>query len=111
MTEDKTVRKLRKQLEIVLAKRKEDEAIALLGRLMEAEPKAPRWPHKRGEMLRKRGRKQEAIEAYTLAADLYMDQGFIARAVAMAKTIIDLDPRATQVLARIDPEAARRLHR
>ena len=111
MTEDKTVRKLRKRLETALAKRKEDDAIELLGKLIEAEPKAPRWPHKRGELYRKHNRKQEAIEAYTLAADLYADQGFIARAVAMAKTIIDMDPRATQVLARIDPEAARRLHR
>src|SRR5262249_40444451 len=83
----------------------------LLGKLIEAEPKNPRWPHKRGELYRKKNRLKEAIECYTLAADVYIEQGFIARAVAMAKTIIDIDPRATQVLERIDPEAARRLHR
>jgi CRP-like cAMP-binding protein len=111
MSEDKIVRKLRKQLETALGKQKDPEAIELLGRLIEAEPKAPRWPHKRGELYRKHNRKKEAIECYTLAADLYAEQGFIARAVAMAKTIIDIEPRATQVLERIDPEAARKLHR
>jgi CRP-like cAMP-binding protein len=110
MSEDKTVRKLRKQLETALGKQKDTEAIDLLGKLIEAEPKAPRWPHKRGELYRKHNRKKEAIECYTLAADLYAEQGFIARAVAMAKSIIDIDPRASQVLERIDPEAARRLH-
>ncbi len=111
MTEDKTVRKLRKQLETALGRQKDTEAIDILGKLAEAEPKVPRWPHKRGELYRKHNRKKEAVEAYTLAADLYAEQGFIARALAMAKTIIDIDPRATQVLERIDPEAARRLHR
>jgi len=111
MTEDKTVRKLRKQLETALGRQKDTDAIDILGKLAEAEPKVPRWPHKRGELYRKHSRKKEAVEAYTLAADLYAEQGFIARAVAMAKTIIDIDPRATQVLERIDPEAARRLHR
>ena len=53
MAEDKTVRKLRKKLESALAKQKNDDAIALLGKLMEADPKAPRWAHKRGDLLRK----------------------------------------------------------
>jgi CRP-like cAMP-binding protein len=111
MSEDKIVRKLRKQLETALAKQKDSDAIAVLGELIEAEPKIPRWPHKRGELYRKHGKKREAIECYTLAADLYTDQGFLARAVALAKTIIDIDPRATQVLERIDPQAAQRMHR
>lgn len=111
MAEDKTVRKLRKRLETALGKQKDSDALEVLGELIQAEPKVPRWPHKRGELYRKHNRKKEAVECYTLAADLYVDQGFIARAVAMAKTILDIDPRATQVLERIDPEAARRLHR
>jgi CRP-like cAMP-binding protein len=110
-TEDKNLRKLREKVEIALAKRKDDEAIKLLGQLIEADPKAPRWPHKRGELFRKRNRNQDAIQCYALAADLYLDQGFLARAVAMAKTVIDIDPKRIDVLQRIDPEAARKLHR
>lgn len=111
MSEDKIVRKLRKQLENALAKRREDEAADVLGKLMEADPKVPRWPHKRGDLLRKLNQNRLAIECYAAAATLYAEQGFIARAVAMAKTILNLDPRRIDVLERVDPEAARKLHR
>jgi CRP-like cAMP-binding protein len=110
-TEDKNVRKLREKVEAALAKRKDDEAIKLLGELMELDPKAPRWPQKRGELYRKRNRGKEAIECYAIAADLYVDQGFLTRAVALAKTVIDINPMRTDVLERIDPDAARKLHR
>ena len=80
-------------------------------RLIDAEPKAPRWPHKLGELYQKRGKKREAIEQYSNAAGLYADQGFIARAIAMAKTVFDIDPNRLDVLERVDPDAAARLHR
>jgi CRP-like cAMP-binding protein len=111
MTDDRIVRKLRAHLEIALTKRKDDDAIKLLLRLLEAEPKAPRWPHKLGELYQKRGKKREAIEQYSSAAGLYADQGFIARAIAMAKTVFDIDPKRIDVLERVDPDAAARLHR
>jgi CRP-like cAMP-binding protein len=111
MTEDKSARKLRKELENALARQKDDDAIELLGELMTADPKSPRWPHKRGDLYRKKNRKKEAVECYTVAAGLYADQGFLARAVAMAKTVVDLDPTQLEVLERIDPEAARKLNR
>ncbi len=111
MSEDKIVRKLRKQLETALAKRSENEAADVLGKLMAADPKVPRWPHKRGDLLRKLGQNRVAIDCYAEAATLYAEQGFIARAVAMAKTILNLDPSRIDVLERIDPEAARKLHR
>jgi CRP-like cAMP-binding protein len=109
MTEDKIVRKLRVQLEAALAKQKDDQAITLLQELLRVDPKATRWPHKLGDLYRKLRRRKEAIDCYALAADLYFDQGFLARAIAMAKTVIDLDPRRVEVLARMDPEAARKL--
>ncbi|HMJ03637.1 MAG TPA: cyclic nucleotide-binding domain-containing protein [Conexibacter sp.] len=111
MTDDRLVRKLRAQLETALTKRKDDDAIKLLLKLLEAEPKAPRWPHKLGELYQKRGKKRDAIEQYSNAAGLYADQGFIARAIAMAKTVFDIDPNRVDVLERVDPDAAARLHR
>src|SRR5688500_12404522 len=111
MTEDRIVRKLRKELESALAKRREDDAADVLGKLMEADPKTPRWPHKRGDLLRKLGHNKIAIECYAAAATVYAEQGFIARAVAMAKTILNLDPSRIDVLEAVDPEAARKLHR
>jgi CRP-like cAMP-binding protein len=111
MTDDRIVRKLRERLETALAKRKDDDAVKLLHRLIEHEPKAPRWPHKLGELYQKRGKKREAIEQFSNAAGLYADQGFIARAIAMAKTVFDIDPNRLDVLERVDPDAAARLHR
>jgi len=105
------VRKLRKQLDNALAKRRDDDAIEALLGLIEGDPRTPRWPHKLGELYQKAGKRPQAVEHYTNAANLYADQGFIARAIAMAKTILELDPARIDVLERIDPEAARRLHR
>lgn len=111
MADDKITRKLRQQLEAALAKQKDELAIELLGKLAEAEPKAPRWPHKRGELYRKLNKRKQAIDCYTTAVDLYVAEGFLARAIAMAKTIYDLDHARIDVLEGIDPEAARKLHR
>ena len=50
-------------------------------------------------------------QAYARAVDLYAAQGFVARAAAMAKLVVALDPTQLEVLERVDPKAARRLHR
>jgi CRP-like cAMP-binding protein len=57
------------------------------------------------------GRKSDAVLAYERAVDLYAAKGFVARAAAMAKVILAIDPSRSEVLERVDPVAARRLHR
>jgi CRP-like cAMP-binding protein len=57
------------------------------------------------------GRKADAALAYERAVDLYAAKGFVARAAAMAKVILAIDPSKGEVLERVDPVAARRLHR
>ena len=112
MTEESSLlRKLRKKLDDALARQKEADAIEILRELMEVDPKQPRWPHKRGDLYRKKNRKKEAVECYTQATNLYADQGFLARAIAMAKTVVDLDPTQFDILERLDPESARKLNR
>ena len=85
MSEDKIVRKLRKQLETALAKRKDDEAADVLGRLMDADPKV-RAGRTNAAICCASSPEPDGIECYAAAATLYAEQGFIARAVAMAKT-------------------------
>jgi len=111
VSDDKITRKLRQQLDSALTKQKDELAIEILGKLAEADPKAPRWPHKRGELYRKLNKRRQAIDSYSVAVDLYVAEGFLARAIAMAKTIYDLDHERIDVLEGIDPEAARKLHR
>jgi CRP-like cAMP-binding protein len=57
------------------------------------------------------GRSDEAVEAYELAVDLYARRGFVARAAAMAKVVLAIAPDRVDVLERVSPDAARRLHR
>jgi CRP-like cAMP-binding protein len=111
MMDEKTLRKHRAKLDKALAANRDDEAIQLLAGLVSAEPTNARWPHKRGDLLRKVGRRAEAVAAYEQAVDVYAKTGFIARAVAMAKTVLSLDPSRTDVLMRVDPQAAQQLHR
>lgn len=108
--EQKRIRALQKKLDKALA-RHPDQAVALLQELSELEPKVARWPHKLGDMLRKLERKAEAVAAYERAVSLYADYGFLARAIAMAKVLLEVDPTRLDVLERVDPQAARQLHR
>lgn len=102
-------RTLKEKLERAIEKDRPRDAIELLGQLELLEGDKARWPHRRGDLHRRLGQKREAIEAYDRGVRLYCAEGFIARAVALAKLVVDLDPTRTDVLERVDPAAARRL--
>ncbi len=104
-------RKLRDQLQKSLQKERFAEALVHYGTLERIEPLEARWPHRKGDLLKRLGRLDEAIEAYEQAVDLYAHQGFVARAAAMAKVVMGLDASRADVLERVRPEEARRLHR
>lgn len=89
-----------------------DEALGLYEAIEKQSPEEPRWAHRRGDLLQRMDRKADAVLAYERAVDLYAAQGFVARAAAMAKLILAMDPsKGEAVLERVDPHAARRLHR
>jgi CRP-like cAMP-binding protein len=109
MSDEKALRKARAKLDKALEANKNEDAIALLAELIGYEPNNARWPHKRGDLLRKLGRNEEALECYAAAVDGYAEQGFIGRAIAMAKTVVNLDPSRLDILERVDPNAAQQL--
>ncbi len=88
-----------------------NEALDLYELIEKQRPDEPRWSHRRGDLLQRMGRKADAVLAYERAVDLYAAKGFVARAAAMAKLILAIDPSKGEVLERVDPRAARRLHR
>lgn len=104
-------RKLRDQLQKSLLKERFGEALAHYQALQRMEPSEPRWPHRLGDLLKRLHRPEEAVQAYERAVDLYAQQGFVARAAAMAKVVMSIDPDRTDVLERVSPDAARRLQR
>ncbi|MDH3727484.1 MAG: cyclic nucleotide-binding domain-containing protein [Myxococcales bacterium] len=102
---------LRAQLAKALKTDRLDQALALYEQIENKEPDEPRWSHRKGDLLQRMGRKPDAALAYERAVDGYAAKGFVARAAAMAKVILAIDPSRGEVLDRIDPEAARKLHR
>lgn len=104
-------RKLRDKLQNAIQKERHDEALRVYGTLEIAEPNEPRWPHRKGDLLKRLGRKQAAVSSYENAVDLYATLGFVARAAAMAKVVMGIDPTRTDVLDRVNLAPARKLHR
>jgi len=102
---------LRSRLGKALKAERLDEALGIYELIEKQAPEEPRWSHRRGDLLQRMGRKADAVIAYERAVDLYAAKGFVARAAAMAKLIIAMDPSKGDVLERVDPNAARRLHR
>jgi len=86
------------------------KALGLYDQIAERHPEEARWPHRRGDLLLRMGRQSDAIASFERAVDLYARGGFVARAAAMAKVVIGLDPERADVLERVDPAAAKRLH-
>ncbi len=104
-------RKLREKLHSALRRERLTEALRLYEALEEVEPHEARWPHRKGDLLKRLGRPHDAVEAYEHAIDLYAQQGFVARAAAMAKVVMGIVPERDEVLSRVNPDTARRLHR
>jgi CRP-like cAMP-binding protein len=102
---------LRAELSKALKAERLHEALDLYELIEKQQADEPRWSHRKGDLLQRMGRKADAALAYERAVDLYAEQGFVARAAAMAKVILAIDPSRGEVLERVDPVAARRLHR
>lgn len=104
MSRDRAGR-LRDELAAARAAGQHYEAAHALEGLEALDPKDPRWPHRLGDSLRILGRNEDAVAAWTRAVDRYVDQGFLARAVAMARTILYVDPSRTDVLERVEAKS------
>ncbi len=100
---------LRHALEKAVDKDRTKDIVAALGALEQHEPAEPRWSQRLGDALVRLGRKPQAEGAYGRALDKLLEQGFLPRAVAMAKMIVALNPARSDVLDRISQDAARAL--
>ncbi len=103
------LKQLKDRVEAAMLKDKLKEAADLLAQLERAELTNPRWSHRLGDIQRRLGNNVLSVAAYERAVDRYAKTGFLARAVAMAKTITGIDPSRTDVLARIQQDDARGL--
>ncbi len=97
---------VRERLQEALRRDRDEEALTLYDQLEKLEPTEPRWPHRRGDLLRRMGREWQAIECYERAVHAYVELGFVARAAAMAKVILSIDPSRTSILEALHNEQA-----
>ncbi|HBO84182.1 MAG TPA: hypothetical protein DD641_04260 [Deltaproteobacteria bacterium] len=63
--------------------------------------KDPRIYLRLGDIYRKLKKSHDAIEEYKSAAEVFVRQGFIVKAIAVLKMIIDMDPTKTDVQKRL----------
>ncbi|MCC6995663.1 MAG: cyclic nucleotide-binding domain-containing protein [Deltaproteobacteria bacterium] len=78
--------------------------------LAEEDPDDPSWPQRAGDAARKLGDAALAIANYAASAEAYARQGFLIKAIALCKTILDIDPQHTEtqgVLATLNQAQAK----
>jgi len=88
----KKTRKLEEKARRFLERGRYDKAVEKWQELVELEPQNPRWLHKLGESYSRMGQAADAIEAYSEAAQLNAGKGYLLKAIAQCKMVLDLDP-------------------
>lgn len=102
---------IKDRLQRALGRERLADALVHYEFLESLEPKEPRWPHRKGDLLKRLGRVEDALDAYERAAALYAQLGFVARAAAMAKVVVAIDPDRADVFDRVTVDEARKIHR
>ncbi len=96
-------RKLRDEAHKAQAAGKYKKALELYLKLAQLDPTDAQWPQRAGDCLRKLDKNAEAIRQFEVAARVYAQRGFLVKAIAVAKIILQIDPSNTaaqeQVLA------------
>lgn len=92
---------LNEALHLCIKKSQWSEAIEILKKLMKLEPTNTMYLLRVGDYSAKIGAKKEAVTAYLSAGDTFSKNGFLVKAIAAYKMILNLEPN--------HPEARKRL--
>lgn len=98
---DPRLEKLKEEAVRLPSRGKFHQAEKAFTELTEAEPQNPRWHQKLGDVRRHLGWTDGAVEAFGRAADAYVKQGYLLRAMAMCKLILSLDPKNERIQATL----------
>jgi CRP-like cAMP-binding protein len=69
--------------------------------LEKLEPNDGSWPQKLADMHRRLAQVEDATAALIRAADIYAKNGFLLKAIAVCKLILEIDPRRTEIEDRL----------
>jgi CRP-like cAMP-binding protein len=92
----------------LLRQGKWEAALTALQEVVKAAPGEPIHRQKVAEVLQRLGRTQEAIAEYESAAEVWAKTGWLLRAIALCKVILQLDPGHTRTQALLASLHARR---
>ena len=97
---------LRAELSNALRAGRLADALSIYELIEKRKPNEARWAHRKADLLKRMGRKDEAVTAYERAIELYVARGFVELAIATAKVMLTLDRTKVAVLTRLEQEAA-----
>ena len=72
-----------------------------LAELEKLDPSEPDWPRRAAECHRVLGQAKAQVEALGRAAERYMVQGLVPKAIATCKVILSIDPKHTETQQRL----------
>jgi CRP-like cAMP-binding protein len=102
------LRQLKDKAAELAAKGKLDKAAALYREAADGDPADVGTRQKLAEVLRRAGRTAEAIEAYRAVADRFARDGLLIKAIAISKTVLELDPEHVETQGALAALYARR---
>ncbi len=86
------VRELKDQAAKLFSKGRFDKAAAAYEQLVKLEPRDTQMKVRLGDAWLKAGEKGRAVASYKVAAETYAREGFLPRAIAVCKLILDVEP-------------------
>lgn len=92
----------------LLAQGELEEALELFQTVAKKIPGEPLWRQKVAEILQRLGRTPPAIAEYEAVAEIWAKTGWLLRAIAVCKVILQLDPKHTRTQALLANLHARR---
>src|SRR5512145_907925 len=102
------LRKLKDKAADLAAKGKVEKAASVYREVVEADPKDMASRQKLAEVLRRAGAIGEAIEEYKQVADRFARDGLLIKAIAICKSILELDPQHGETQGALADLYARR---
>ncbi|MCP3985027.1 MAG: cyclic nucleotide-binding domain-containing protein [bacterium] len=105
------VRKLKDNASKALRKGKLKDARDAYEELERIDPEEGQWPQRLADALRRLNDQEGCVQALDRAADRWADGGFLLKAIAACKMVLDLEPEHTRIQARLAELYASRGHR
>lgn len=104
------IRKWKDQASKALRKGRAGDALEAYRALEKLEPAEGLWPQRAADVHRREGDAPAAIEALERAADRWADGGFLLKAIATCKMVLELDPAHTRIQEQLTELYASRGH-